>query len=149
LKRPTIFATLLQIGLAYIKLIKRIGSLLLFIAAVGVTGFAISYPLWMFASQNQRGYSLTALLILAGGLAGFLILRGRRLRGHSGGSHLSSKKRVARGFMFAGSALALLAAVYFLIFLFSLNMYGLGIPLLILFFFFLGLFIYGISKPKA
>lgn len=148
MNRPGFLSILLHIGLAYINLVRKIGFLLLFITVVGITGFGISYPLWLFASRNQKGYSITALLILAASVTGVLVMRSRRLPTRSVGRYISSGKRMARGLLRVTSALALLTTVYFLIYLFSQGINALGIPLLILFFFFLGLFIYDVSKPK-
>ena len=149
LKPPRLYSILKQIGSAYFTLIKKIFFLILFIAAVAASGFAISYPLWIFATRSQKGYSLTVLLALAAGLAAVIIMRICRTRKISAAGVNSYKKRIARGFLYTGSIIGFIALLYLIVFLFSQGLLLYGVPLLILFLFFLGLFLYDIAKARV
>jgi len=142
-------STLKRIGKAYFLLIKNAFFLAVFIAAVTATGFAISYPLWIFATRSQRGYSITSLIVLACGVAGLIFMRIRRAGKSSPTKRLKNKKKIARGFLYTGSILGFIALLYIIVFFFSQGLLFFGIPFLILFLFLLGLFLYDIGKTRA
>jgi hypothetical protein len=72
---------------------RGIGFFLLLVAGSGALGFAIAWPLWLFATSQRTAYTVFVLCVVGGGVVALLVrgaARRRRAARDSGGPRRSA-----------------------------------------------------------
>jgi ABC-type branched-subunit amino acid transport system permease subunit len=103
----------------YLRILKRVGLFLFLLLAAGLAGLLVTYPLWLFATRQRRGYNLFIALTLAALLLLLLALRMRRAIRESGGFPSLVRRRWLPFLRKTGVALFLLALLYLSLLLLS------------------------------
>ena len=63
-----------------LEAVRKIGFFILLVAGSAAFGFAIAWPLWLFATSQRQAYTIFAFCLAGGGLAALAIRRFVRLR---------------------------------------------------------------------
>jgi len=66
---------------SWLEAARKIGFLILLLAGSAAFGFAIAWPLWLFATSQRQAYTIFAFCLAAGGLLALAVRRFIRRRG--------------------------------------------------------------------
>ena len=65
---------------SWVEAFKKIGFFILLVAGSACFGFAIAWPLWLFATSQRQAYTAFAFCLAGGGLVALAVRRFIRLR---------------------------------------------------------------------
>jgi hypothetical protein len=74
-----------EVLLGYLRVLRRVGLLLLLVVAAGAAGLLVTWPLWLFATRHRQGYTLFIAALLGLLLLLLLAFRLRRSIRECGG----------------------------------------------------------------
>jgi len=65
---------------SWLEAVRKIGFFIVLVAGSACFGFAIAWPLWLFATTQRQAYTILAFCLAAGGLLALAVRRFIRLR---------------------------------------------------------------------
>jgi small-conductance mechanosensitive channel len=60
---------------SWLEALRKVGFLILLLAGSAVFGFAIAWPLWLFATSQRQAYTIFAFCVAGGGLLALAVRR--------------------------------------------------------------------------